>query len=212
MVFVVSGTSMFTAYLMVLVVSGTSMFTAYLMVFVVSGTYVFTAYLMVLVVSGTSMFTSYLMVFVVLGTTTFTSYLMVFVVSGTSMFTAYGVSTINDSSSIRFPNVYFNMGNDYNVTSGEFLCRIPGAYWFSVRLNKINKRANEVRCNMMVNGRAKIRFYTPNEDADHSSASATAGYHLSRDDRVNIGQCGGGEHVFSGLETYFSGILVTPDP
>jgi len=64
---------------------------------------------------------------------------------------------------------------------------------------------------MMVNGRAMIRFYTPNEEADHSSASATAGFHLSIGDRVNIGQCGGEEHVFSGLETYFSGMLVTPD-
>jgi len=166
---------------------------------------------MVFAVSDTSLFTSYLMVFVVSGTSMFTSYLMVFVVSGTSMFTAYGVFTINGSSSIRFPNVYFNMGNDYNVTSGEFVCRVPGAYWFSVRLNKINRRANEVRCNMMVNGRARIRFYTPNEDADHSSASATACFHLSIGDRVNIGQCGGDEHVFSGLETCFSGMLVTHD-
>ena len=131
--------------------------------------------------------------------------------SGTSLFTATHGQTISGLNNIRFPNIIANIANDYNATSGKFTCRIPGEYWFSVSLVRSNGQAYGITCHILINETAKITFYTPNENGDHATASATAGFHLSRGDRVNIGQCSYGEHIFSGSETYFSGVLVTPD-
>ena len=54
-------------------------------------------------------------------------------VSGMSGFAANYLTRV-DTNDVRFTDVFYNEGNDYNATTGVFTCRIPDIYWFSATL------------------------------------------------------------------------------
>jgi len=130
------------------------------------------------------------------------------------MFTATRLSII-DNNNIRFHTVLTNMGNDYNSSSGVFTCRIAGQYWFSASITKSEtNNVGDTFCYIMINGNAKMLMEHYERDALHAyfSMSASAGFHLNRGDRVQVGNCGHPGFLHIGvMSSYFSGFLIRPN-
>jgi len=136
------------------------------------------------------------------------------IISGTSLFTATGRVTIPGTANIRFPTVQLNEGEDYNVSTGVFTCRIPGQYLIASTLTKVyGDNVDSVSCGVMINNSNRLQMYTdPITDERASySMSASAGFHLRLGDRVQVGDCWNQDHIYNSIETFFSGILIKPD-
>ena len=131
------------------------------------------------------------------------------------MFTASNLDTISGTNNVRFPTVLTNLGNDYNSSSGVFTCRIAGQYWFSASITKSTAdNVGQTYCYIMINGSTKMEMYHYERDPLHAffSMTASGGFHLNRDDRVQVGDCVHPDFLYSGGgESYFSGVLIKPD-
>jgi len=136
--------------------------------------------------------------------------------TGSSAFTAYGSLVVNGTHDIRFPNVYYNEGGDYNPATGVYTARVPGVYWFSATVAKaLNTDVDRVPCWMKVNSFNKIYLYTDpmdNEnDRDGYSSTGSAAFRLQAGDRVQVGSCTHEESIYNHQATHFSGFLIKPD-
>ena len=121
-----------------------------------------------------------------------------------SGFTAKYLTRV-DTNDVRFTDVFYNEGYDYNATTGVFTCRILGIYWFSATLYG-NLGAY---CNILHYG-AKKAFVGYPGDA-FATGRVFEVIRLRHADRVHVGRCTTpGSLHFNGLNT-FSGVLVKAD-
>jgi len=129
------------------------------------------------------------------------------------MFTATSLIII-DTYNIRFPTVLTNLGNDYNSSSGVFTCRTAGQYWFSASIAKsFDDNAGSTSCYIMINGSNMMLMYHYERDPLHAffSITASVGFHLTRGDRVQVGNCFNPSFLGRGSYDYFAGVLIKPD-
>ncbi|XP_034037128.1 complement C1q tumor necrosis factor-related protein 2 [Thalassophryne amazonica] len=112
---------------------------------------------------------------------------------------------------IRFSRVLLNEGNHYNVSSGKFVCAIPGVYYFTYDITLANKH---LAIGLVHNGQYKIRTFDANT-GNHDVASGSTVLHLQKSDNVWL-------QIFyseqNGLffdpfwtDSTFTGFLIYPD-
>jgi len=111
---------------------------------------------------------------------------------------------------LRFPEVALNEGNDYDPSTGVFTCRVPGTYWFSAALAKVQTSPDNVECIIMVND-----GHTDNilmRSANNGVGSAA--FLLKKGDLVRVGRCHNQDKLVTAqpaTHTYFSGVLIRPN-
>jgi len=120
------------------------------------------------------------------------------------------------SHPVIFDTDIINEGSDYRNTTGEFVCRTPGIYSFSV--NALSYKRNEVCLELQHNSNieqyivSSLRAYDPD---DTDAASTTAVIHLSAGDMVRVlTTCNSefGRHsTYSWRSNTFSGVLIQAD-
>jgi len=139
--------------------------------------------------------------------------LLLRLVSGSSAFLANGVAVIPGAGYIRFPTVVLNTGGDYSSTTGVFTCRVPGLYWFTASLMKVNGiDVNLIACYIQLNGVPEIGLYGhPVDDKDGYLLTGSLALQLTRGDRVQVGNCVFADKIYNSFSTHFSGMLVRPD-
>lgn len=112
---------------------------------------------------------------------------------------------------IRFSRILFNEGNHYNVTSGKFVCAIPGVYYFTYDITLANKH---LAIGLVHNGQYKIKTFDANT-GNHDVSSGSTVLQLRHSDHVWL-------QIFyseqNGLffdpfwtDSTFTGFLIYPD-
>ncbi|KAM7000276.1 uncharacterized protein c1qtnf2 isoform 1-T1 [Tautogolabrus adspersus] len=112
---------------------------------------------------------------------------------------------------IRFSRILLNEGNHYNVSSGKFVCAIPGVYYFTYDITLANKH---LAIGLVHNGQYKIKTFDANT-GNHDVASGSTVLHLEQSDHVWL-------QIFyseqNGLffdpfwtDSTFTGFLIYPD-
>uniref|UniRef100_A0A3P9N9J7 C1q and TNF related 2 n=1 Tax=Poecilia reticulata TaxID=8081 RepID=A0A3P9N9J7_POERE len=81
---------------------------------------------------------------------------------------------------INFNRILLNEGNHYNVSSGKFVCQIPGVYYFTYDITLANKH---LAIGLVHNGQYKIKTFDANT-GNHDVASGSTVLHLKQSDQV----------------------------
>uniref|UniRef100_H3AXT7 C1q and TNF related 7 n=3 Tax=Latimeria chalumnae TaxID=7897 RepID=H3AXT7_LATCH len=81
---------------------------------------------------------------------------------------------------IIFDKVLFNEGENYNPTSGKFICVIPGIYYFSYDITLANKH---LAIGLVHNGQYRIKTFDANT-GNHDVASGSTVMYLKPEDEV----------------------------
>ena len=106
-----------------------------------------------------------------------------------------------------FPETKLNIGNDYDTTTGQFTCRYPGIYVFSVNLY-CSDAGNRVKCHIMKN-RGTVSFANTPSFAKWLEGSGSTIVHLELGDKVYVGSCVGADNILD--RTTFNGFLLQAD-
>ncbi|XP_029021248.1 complement C1q tumor necrosis factor-related protein 2 [Betta splendens] len=81
---------------------------------------------------------------------------------------------------IRFSRILLNEGSHYNVSSGKFICAVPGVYYFTYDITLANKH---LAIGLVHNGQYKIKTFDANT-GNHDVASGSTVLHLQKSDQV----------------------------
>ncbi|XP_029439316.1 complement C1q tumor necrosis factor-related protein 2 [Rhinatrema bivittatum] len=112
---------------------------------------------------------------------------------------------------IKFDKVLMNEGGHYNVTSGKYVCSIPGIYYFTYDITLANKH---LAIGLVHNGQYRIKTFDANT-GNHDVASGSTVLPLKQGDEVWL-------QIFyseqNGLfydpywtDSLFTGFLIYPD-
>ncbi|OCT88363.1 complement C1q tumor necrosis factor-related protein 2 [Xenopus laevis] len=112
---------------------------------------------------------------------------------------------------IKFDKVLMNEGGHYNVSSGKYVCKIPGIYFFTYDITLANKH---LAIGLVHNGQYRIKTFDANT-GNHDIASGSTILPLKRGDEVWL-------QIFyseqNGLfydpywtDSLFTGFLIYPD-
>ena len=115
-------------------------------------------------------------------------------------------------SHLTFSHLIFNLGGDFNPSTGIFRCSKPGVYTFTFILVR-KKIGSTLICYLRKNNASiTLAQFKPFGvyDNDYAYASNTAMLHLNRGDTVTLYGC---SNPASHMESWtsFSGYLLYPD-
>ncbi|XP_053387675.1 uncharacterized protein LOC123543097 [Mercenaria mercenaria] len=122
----------------------------------------------------------------------------------------FSVNTPNtsaDSDPLKFTNEEYNDHNAYNATSGMFVCKQPGLYYFTLFISS----ERSAYCYIIKNGYRRPYVYTYAVSVSYyayASATNSILYQLHTGDKVYISGCNAQESMTA--ETSFTGFLVDP--
>ncbi|KAM9317622.1 complement C1q tumor necrosis factor-related protein 4 [Pholidichthys leucotaenia] len=114
---------------------------------------------------------------------------------------------------VTFDTVYVNIGGDFDVKSGLFRCRIPGAYYFSFTVGKFPHKDLSV---MLMKNRNEVQaiVYEENAGEERKVQSQSVMLQLEFGDTVWLRLHGDPRYALysnTGHYTTFNGYLVYPD-
>ncbi|XP_072447129.1 complement C1q tumor necrosis factor-related protein 2 isoform X3 [Chiloscyllium punctatum] len=81
---------------------------------------------------------------------------------------------------IKFDKILLNEGGHYNVSSGKFVCGIPGIYYFSYDITLANKH---LAIGLVHNGQYRVKTFDANT-GNYDVASGSTIMYLKREDEV----------------------------
>ena len=128
-----------------------------------------------------------------------------------SAFSAYyPLPFSQNATTLKFHMIYTNIGGDYNETSGNFTCRYPGIYIFTLHLH--HNASDKAVCDIVRNGQNTVTAYSmplmQRQVIHLYEAGNSIVLHLNSGDVVTV-RC----EKDSGLLGYssFTGILIKAD-
>ncbi|XP_060585330.1 C1q-related factor-like isoform X2 [Ruditapes philippinarum] len=97
---------------------------------------------------------------------------------------------------LKFKDVIYNTGDNYNVSSGVFTCRHPGLYFFTATFFR-SPGVYESGCSFSINGINKLVVNSgTNVNDGYQSGSGSLVYHLKAGDIVVLSDCFGQNHMY----------------
>jgi hypothetical protein len=114
----------------------------------------------------------------------------------------------SSGSPLTFKDVIYNLGDDYNVSSGVFTCRHPGLYFFTATVFR-SPGLRESACSFSINGIGKLTVNSGTDVSEgYQSGSASFVYRLKAGDIVVISDCSGIDPLYRRFSS-FTGFRVS---
>ena len=111
------------------------------------------------------------------------------------------------SGTVKLITAISNIGGDYNINTGQFVCQHPGIYVFTLHVYK-EYGVHYAQCYIRKNGSDRVlAFSNPNNDNGYYESSNTVILDLTHGDIVQLGGCTSGNDTMY-YWTSFSGYLL----
>ena len=127
-----------------------------------------------------------------------------------SAFTATHPASGATSGTIKFNNFITNIGGHYDTSAGQFTCKYPGIYVFSLHIYK-HPAYDYAQCYIRMN-KANVIFAHTNphgNNYEYTESSNSVILHLKQGDKVDLGDCSSASYMWDW--TSFSGFLLNAD-
>ena len=137
-------------------------------------------------------------------------------VSRRSAFTAIKTNTQTGSSGevLRFEITETNIGNNFDLTSNRFTCQIPGVYWFTFTMARLDSSTNTY-VDLLKDGNKIVRAQAHENHGSAEAAQSTNSVVLQLDTGNQVWiQCASGGKIYGSNNfklTTFSGFLLYED-
>ncbi|KAK7118704.1 hypothetical protein R3I94_022261 [Phoxinus phoxinus] len=113
---------------------------------------------------------------------------------------------------LRFDDVVTNIGNNYDGSTGKFVCKVPGTYFFTYNVLMRGGDGTSMWADLMKNGQVRASAIAQDQDQSYDYASNTAILHLDPGDEIFIKLDGGKAHGGnSNKYSTFAGFILYSD-
>ncbi|RXN31768.1 C1q-related factor-like protein [Labeo rohita] len=113
---------------------------------------------------------------------------------------------------LKFDDVVTNLGNNYDGTSGKFICSVPGTYFFIYHVLMRGGDGTSMWADLCKNGQVRASAIAQDADQNYDYASNSVILHLDAGDEVYIKLDGGKAHGGNNNKySTFSGFILYAD-
>ncbi|KAK1799338.1 hypothetical protein P4O66_007581, partial [Electrophorus voltai] len=113
---------------------------------------------------------------------------------------------------LKFDDVVTNLGNNYDGTSGKFVCSVPGTYFFIYHVLMRGGDGTSMWADLCKNGQVRASAIAQDADQNYDYASNSVILHLDAGDEVYIKLDGGKAHGGNNNKySTFSGFILYAD-
>lgn len=113
---------------------------------------------------------------------------------------------------LKFDDVVTNLGNNYDGSSGKFICSVPGTYFFIYHVLMRGGDGTSMWADLCKNGQVRASAIAQDADQNYDYASNSVILHLDAGDEVYIKLDGGKAHGGNNNKySTFSGFILYAD-
>ncbi|XP_012681128.1 C1q-related factor [Clupea harengus] len=113
---------------------------------------------------------------------------------------------------LKFDDVVTNLGNNYDSTSGKFICGVPGTYFFIYHVLMRGGDGTSMWADLCKNGQVRASAIAQDADQNYDYASNSVILHLDAGDEVYVKLDGGKAHGGNNNKySTFSGFILYSD-
>ncbi|XP_062387253.1 C1q-related factor [Sardina pilchardus] len=113
---------------------------------------------------------------------------------------------------LKFDDVVTNLGNNYDSTSGKFICGTPGTYFFIYHVLMRGGDGTSMWADLCKNGQVRASAIAQDADQNYDYASNSVILHLDAGDEVYVKLDGGKAHGGNNNKySTFSGFILYSD-